>query len=138
MRLFGRLQQYLTTNLVPSTHTSDGDGSTNDIITERVTAERNESFVVFHIGMRINSVWKVHQWLPILLIAPRMVRELRTDDDSGLLGSRAVVGPGFRNIGFVQYWESFDALEAYARDSDHLHLGAWQDYYEDGTKCSVE
>ena len=97
-------------------------------IDRRVTAERDEGFVVFHIGMRINALWKVHRWLPILLFGPRMVRELRADPDSGLLGSRTVVGPGIRHIGFVQYWESFDALREYARDSDRLHLEGWREY----------
>jgi len=103
-------------------------------IEQRVAAERDEPFVVFHIGLRINAFWKIHRWLPIFLIAPRMVRELVSDPESGLLGSRTVVGPGIRNIGFVQYWDSFDALREYARDSDRLHFPAWQDYYENGTK----
>lgn len=45
-----------------------------------------------------------------------------------------MVGPGIRNVGFVLYWGSFDALREYARDSDRLHFPAWQAYYEDGTK----
>jgi hypothetical protein len=103
-------------------------------IEQKVAAERDEAFVVFHIGLRINAFWKVHRWLPVFLVAPRMVRELVSDPDSGLLGSRTVVGPGIRHVGFVQYWDSFDALRAYARDSDRLHFPAWQEYYEDGTK----
>lgn len=103
-------------------------------IDRTVAAERDEAFVVFHIGVRINSLWKVHRWLPIVLIAPRMVRELVADPASGLLGSRTVAGPGIRNLGFVQYWDSFEALRDYARDSDRLHVPAWQEYDEDGTK----
>ncbi|WP_408957204.1 DUF4188 domain-containing protein [Natrinema sp. 74] len=97
-------------------------------IERRVTAERDGELVVFHIGMRINSLWKFHLWLPILLFGPRMVRELRADPDSGLLGSRTVVGPGIRHVEFVQYWESFDALEAYARDGDRSHVDGWRTY----------
>ena len=99
----------------------------------RVAAERDEPFVVFHIGLRINTLWKVHRWLPILLVAPRMVRELVSDPESGLLESRTVVGPGVRNVGFVQYWDSFEALREYARDSSRLHVTAWQDYSEEDT-----
>jgi len=102
-------------------------------VERRVHAERDEPFVVFHIGLRINAFWKVHRWLPLLFVAPRMVRELVADPESGLLGSRGVLGPGLRNVGFVQYWESFEALEAYARDEDQTHLPAWQQYYRDGT-----
>lgn len=111
--------------------------STDGVNERKVTAERDEEFVVFHIGIRINSFWKVHRWLPLVLVAPRMVRELVADPESGLLGSRTVVGPGVRNVGFVQYWESFDALEAYARDSDRLHFPAWQEYYEVGAKTDA-
>lgn len=119
----------MITGVMPKQHRS-ADG----VLEQKVTAEREEEFVIFHIGMRINMFWKIHQWLPILLIAPRMIRELVADEESGLLGSRTVVGPGIRNIGFVQYWESFDALREYAHDSDRLHLPIWQDYYQSGTK----
>jgi hypothetical protein len=95
--------------------------------TGRVHAEREDDVVVFLIGMRINAIWKVHRWLPVFLVAPRMVRELRDDPESGLLGSWRFVSPP-RTLGFVQYWDSVDSLREYARDSDHLHLDAWDEY----------
>ena len=113
---------------------SDADPDGADRPDGKVTAERDGAFVVFHIGMRINSFWKLHRWLPIVLVAPRMLRELRSDSESGLLGSRTVFGPGIRNIGFVQYWDSFESLRAYAHDSEQSHYPAWQTYYRDGTK----
>lgn len=33
------------------------------VIPGRVTAQVEGDFVVFLIGMRINKVWKIHQWL---------------------------------------------------------------------------
>ena len=106
-----------------------GDSAaTNGPIPARVHAHRDEPFVVFLIGMRVNALWKVHRWLPIFFVAPRMIRELRDDPDSGLLGSRTAVGPGLRHVQFVQYWRSFEDLRAYARDSEHLHLEAWREY----------
>jgi len=99
------------------------------MIERRVHAEREDPFVVFLIGMRINKLWAVHQWLPVLLVAPRMVRELRADEESGLLGSRGWLA--WRSVGFVQYWESFDDLRAYARDVESRHLAAWQSYDEE-------
>lgn len=113
---------------------TDNHHRSDELIEQKVVAERSEEFVVFHIGLRINAFWKIHRWVPLFLIAPRMVRELVLDPKSGLLGSRTVVGPGIRNIGFVQYWDSFEALRKYARESERLHFPAWQDYYEDGTK----
>jgi hypothetical protein len=95
----------------------------------RVHAEREGDVVVFLIGMRVNAAWKLHRWLPVFLVAPRMVRELRREPDSGLLGSWGFLSPP-RTVGFVQYWDSFESLRAYARDSDHLHLEAWGEYNE--------
>lgn len=116
---------------------SDSRSRTRDVIDSRVTAERDDPIVVFHVGMRINALWKLHRWLPILLVAPRMVRELLADPDSGLLGSRTVLGPGVRNVGFVQYWDSFEDLREYARDGDRLHRETWQEFYRDGTDGAV-
>jgi hypothetical protein len=100
------------------------DRRMSEVIPERVTARMEGEFVVFLIGMRINSLWKVHKWLPVVLAMPRMLRELEADPESGLLASRAWFG--LRNPVLVQYWESFDDLEAYARDSENEHLPAWK------------
>ena len=113
---------------------TDDHRRTDEPIEQKVAAERDEEFVVFYLGLRINAFRKIHRWLPIFLLAPRMVRELASVPESGLLGSRTVVGPGIRNVGFIQYWDSFEALRDYARDSNRLHFPAWQDYYENGTK----
>jgi hypothetical protein len=104
--------------------------------TGRVHAEREDGFVVFLIGMRINALWKVHRWLPVFLVAPRMVRELQADDDSGLLGSWTFLSPP-RGVGFVQYWADFESLRAYARDSDRLHLDAWGEYNQQAAGGAV-
>lgn len=92
------------------------------VIPERMTACIEGDFVVFLIGMRINRPWKVHKWLPVFLAMPRMIRELENDPDSGFLGCMT----GWRVI--VQYWRSFDHLEAWARSRDHAHWPAWVDF----------
>ena len=92
------------------------------IIPGRVTAQLEGDFVVFLIGMRINKPWKVHKWLPVFLAMPRMLKELQDRPESGFLGhimSTKVI---------VQYWRSFEQLEAYARDSEHQHWPAWVDF----------
>jgi len=89
------------------------------VIPERMTAVIEGDFVVFLIGMRINKIWKVHQWLPAFLAMPRMIQELKADPDSGFLGHIF----GFPVI--VQYWRSFADLEAYARSRDKEHWPAW-------------
>lgn len=44
-----------------------------------------EGTVVFLIGMRINSLWRVRAWLPVFIAMPRMLRELYRQPEPGLL-----------------------------------------------------
>ena len=44
------------------------------IVDRRVTAHIQGDFVVFLIGMRVNSFWKPHKWLPNLRAMPKMVK----------------------------------------------------------------
>jgi len=95
------------------------------IVAERMTARIEDEVVVFLIGMRINRLWKVHQWLPVVRAMPRMLRELAADPDSGLLGFHQWIGnPTIA----VQYWRSFEHLERYAKDSARSHRPAWAAY----------
>lgn len=89
--------------------------------TGRTTASIEGEFVVFLIGMRINRPWKVHKWLPVFLAMPKMLQELSSDPTSGFLGYTM---PPIPTV-IVQYWRSFDALEAYARDRERAHWPAW-------------
>jgi Domain of unknown function (DUF4188) len=89
-----------------------------------VTAEIEGDFVVFLIGMRINKLWKVWKWWPVLTAMPRMIRELERNPDSGFLGAGQYFG-GPRSPMLVQYWRSFEQLESYARSKDAAHWPAW-------------
>lgn len=95
---------------------------------DKTTAEIDGDFVVFLIGMRINRVWKVHEWLPVFLSMGRMLRELKSEPDSGLLGYETY--PGIRNQLVVQYWRSFEQLREYAWERDAKHLPAVARFYE--------
>ena len=92
------------------------------VIEERMTAQIEGDFVVFLIGVRINKFWKVHKWLPVIMAMPRMIRELESlpSSETGFLGHN-----GISTRVTVQYWRSFDHLEAYALSKDHTHLTAW-------------
>ena len=92
------------------------------IVPKRVTAKLDGDFVVFLIGMRINKPWKVHAWLPVFRAMPRMIKELEARPESGFLGH--IFGPRV----IVQYWRSFEHLEAYARDRDSEHWPAWVEF----------
>ena len=89
------------------------------VIPHRMTAQIEGDFVVFLIGMRINKPWKLHKWLPIFMAMPKMLKELERRPESGFLGAIF----GLKVI--VQYWRSFEHLEAYARSTDGLHWPAW-------------
>ena len=91
----------------------------SQVNTQRMTVAVDGDFVVFLIGMRINKPWKVHKWLPVFLAMPRMLKELQKHPESGFLGYTM----GFPVI--VQYWRSFEHLEAYARSKDLSHWPAW-------------
>jgi len=93
-----------------------------DVIPQRMTAALDGEIVVFVIGMRINHFWKVHKWWPVAMAMPRMVRELLAKPELGLLHAESWFG---RTTVMVQYWKSFEALEAYAKNRDGEHLPAW-------------
>ena len=99
------------------------------VITERVTADIDGEFVVFRIGMRINTLWKVHKWVPVFLVMPRLLRELEADPDSGLLGYQRNLG--IRNHMLFMYWRSFEDLREYARNPGREHLPAWREYNQE-------
>jgi hypothetical protein len=95
-----------------------------ELIKKRVCADIEGDFVVFLIGMRFNKLWKIGSWLPVATAMPRMIRELEAKPDLGFLGCENAFG--FPNTWMVQYWRSFEHLEAYARNRDMVHLPAWQ------------
>ncbi len=96
------------------------------VINGRQTATLDEDVVVFLIGMRFNRVLRPWTWLPAFLAMPRMLRELAADEHLGLLGVRTYWSG--RTILAVQYWRSFQQLQAFARTPDHAHLPAWREY----------
>jgi hypothetical protein len=83
------------------------------------SAEIDGDFVVFLIGMRINKPWQVHRWWPVFRAMRPMIKEVLSNPESGCLG----VTFGWPVI--VQYWRSFEHLEAYARGRDNKHWPAW-------------
>ena len=89
------------------------------VLKGRFTAKIDGDFVVFIIGMRINKPWKIHKWLPFFFAMPKMLKELKATPESGFLGHT-----GLGKI-IIQYWRSFDHLEAYARNKDMTHWPAW-------------
>jgi hypothetical protein len=95
----------------------------NPIIQQRVTADvEQDQFAVFLIGMRVNKPWKVHKWLPVSRAMGRMLTELNQSTDLGLRHVESWFG---RTSIMVQYWDSFEHLEDYAKARSSEHLPAW-------------
>jgi hypothetical protein len=88
-----------------------------------MTTNSEDDLVVFLIGMRINRFWKFHKWLPVAIAMPKMIKELSQKPESGFLGFQ-ILG-GIPPV-IVQYWKSFEHLEAYAKDRNGLHYPAWK------------
>jgi hypothetical protein len=93
----------------------------------RWTAEIEGDFVVFIIGPRANKPWQLFR-IARDLGGRRgmnyMLKYLTEHPEKGLLGYETM---GFAN---VQYWRSFDHLEAFARDADDPHLSVWRNYWK--------
>jgi len=92
-------------------------------INQRMTVKIDGDFVVFIIGMRINRFWKFHKWIPVASVMPKMIKELSDKPESGFLGFQ--IFGGIPPV-MVQYWRSFEHLEAYAKDRNGLHYPAWK------------
>lgn len=94
------------------------------VIGRRVCAEIQGEFALFLIGVRVNRPFRLGAWLPVFRAMPRMLAELRDRPELGLLHGRTHLG--FPNTMVVQYWRSFDLLQAYAAAGDRAHLPAWR------------
>jgi len=94
----------------------------------RMRAEIDGDFVVFLIGARFNSKRQLAR--SFLDVGGRrgmahMLQYLMAHPEKGLLGFQQL---GLVNI--VQYWRSFEHLEAFARDGDDPHLAVWRSYWK--------
>lgn len=92
-------------------------------INQRMTVAIEGDFVVFLIGMRVNRFWKFHKWIPVAAAMPKMLKELSMKPESGFLGFQMY--GGIAPV-IVQYWRSFEQLEAYAKDRNGFHYPAWK------------
>ena len=90
----------------------------------RMAPQVDGDFVVFLIGMRVNKPWKLHKWLPVFMAMPRMLRELSQHPEMGLMGYRQLLGNPLAPM-VLQYWRSFEELEAFSRGKDNSHFPAW-------------
>ncbi|HJQ88528.1 MAG TPA: DUF4188 domain-containing protein [Propionibacteriaceae bacterium] len=88
----------------------------------RVTAAVDAEFVVLLIGMRVNSLRHIRRTWRLFGAMSRMLRELAKDPSTGYLGGESWLG---NPTIMVQYWQSFEHLEGYARNHGREHRPAW-------------
>ena len=97
-----------------------------NITGRRMMAEIDGDFVVFLIGARFNGL---HLLKTVLDLGGRrgmkhMLDYLVAHPEKGLLGYQM----GLPTI--VQYWRSFDHLEAFANDRNDPHVAVWRNYWK--------
>ncbi|RKQ87755.1 uncharacterized protein DUF4188 [Solirubrobacter pauli] len=98
----------------------------SDVAGRRMTAEIEGDFVVFLIGARFNN--KLQLGRTLLDLGGRrgmrhMLDYLVAHPEKGLLAYEM----GLPTI--VQYWRSFEQLEAFAKNQDDPHLAVWRQYW---------
>ncbi len=90
----------------------------------RWTAELDGDFVVFLIGAAVHDPAVATEVGGLLMAMADMLDELEADPSKGLLGYTRHGDPGDGVL--VQYWRSFEDLEAYARNPDARHAAVWR------------
>ena len=103
------------------------EGTMKEVNQGRWTAEIEGDFVVFLIGARVNKPWQLVRILRDLggrRGMNHMLKYLTEHPEKGLLGYETM---GIVN---VQYWRSFEHLEAFAKNNDDPHLSAWRNYWK--------
>ena len=92
---------------------------------QRMAAEIDGDFVVFLIGARLNKFRLLQSLMDLggRRGMKHMLDYLAAHPDKGLLGYQM----GLPVI--VQYWRSFEHLEAFAKDTSDPHLAVWRRYW---------
>ncbi|GAB4525054.1 MAG: DUF4188 domain-containing protein [Anaerolineae bacterium] len=94
----------------------------------RYTAQIDEPFVVFLIGMRVNKMLQFRKWMPVASAMPKMLNVLYQYPEKGFMGSEIFLRVWPVTICMVSYWRSFEQLEHFARSADDPHLEPWRQF----------
>lgn len=96
----------------------------SSIFSGRYTSSIDGEFIVFIIGMRVNRMFAIHKWMPVMAAMAPMVKELYQHPKLGFLGHESFIM--WRGVTLIQYWRSYEDLEKYARGG--IHLEAWKNF----------
>lgn len=109
----------------------------SEVVAGRYTAQIEEPFVVFLIGMRVNRFRSFGKWMPAAQAMPEMLKVLSAHPEKGFLGGESFFRLFPLTTLLLTYWRSFEDLEKFARNADDPHLGAWKRFNQavgvDGT-----
>jgi hypothetical protein len=96
-----------------------------EVAGKRMTAEIDGDFVVFLIGARLEKLRLARSLVDLggRRGMKHMLDYLVAHPEKGLLAYEM----GIPTI--VQYWRSFEQLEAFASDKDDPHLDVWRQYW---------
>jgi hypothetical protein len=97
----------------------------------RYTANYPADFIVVFIGFRINRLWRINEWLPVMRAAKAMTRKALKLPGRPLLNSyRVWSADDPRTIFMIQHWRSFEALLEWANAKDLDHRPAQKDFFK--------
>ena len=96
-----------------------------EINSGRWTARIEGDFVVFLIGAEVRDPGQAGRAAGLLMAMVDVLGELAQDPGKGLLGFQQFGGIGGV---IVQYWRSFEALEAYAKNPSAKHAPVWREW----------
>ncbi len=102
-----------------------------DVKAGRYTANYPEDFIVVFIGFRINKLWRINEWLPVMRAAKSMTKYALKLPGRPLLNSHLVRSVDDRRVFFmIQHWKSFEALMDWARDKNLEHRPAMKAFFQ--------
>ena len=90
----------------------------------RFIGSTEESLVLFIIGMRINKFFSFTKWIPVFQAMGPMIKELYQNPELGFRNTEFLLS--WRGVTLIQYWRSFEDLEAYAQGK--THSVAWKNF----------
>ncbi|KMY44314.1 transcriptional regulator [Bacillus sp. FJAT-27916] len=91
------------------------------IFAGRYVTDAKTDFVLLIIGMRVNNLLAFRKWIPVAKAMGPMIKELYQNPELGFIHTE--VSLSWRGVTLIQYWRSFEDLEAYAHG--RIHMRAW-------------
>jgi hypothetical protein len=97
-----------------------------EVRTGRWGAAIEGDFVVFIIGARLDKLHPIRSLRDLggRMSMPQMLKYLTEHPEKGLLAYESA------GLTTIQYWRSFEHLEAFAKDETDPHLAAWRKYWK--------